>query len=253
MSNVSKKRANIVNDPNISGPDIYKKLESTMVTHRQLMTVEVQECGEPLVTLNRTRNFYLPQRSDMIEMFGEVLVVRESVRQKLENADAFIRSRRPEVTLLVTYGYRTLEIQTLSFLAQLQKTTTKFYKDPYELYENVHRLIAVPTVAGHPTGGAVDVLIVNRQTGLPLNFGPEIYDFTTKDIYALSPYIGQEAQKNRKLLRDAMMTQGFAPYDGEWWHFSYGDKEWAFYYKQPHAIYEQKKASEVEKMLKEKN
>ncbi|MDR3125675.1 MAG: hypothetical protein LBU20_01195 [Candidatus Nomurabacteria bacterium] len=27
-----------------------------------------------------------------------------------------------------------------------------------------------------------------------------------------------------------MMSQGFAPYDGEWWHFSYGDREWAAWY-----------------------
>ena len=27
-------------------------------------------------------------------------------------------------------------------------------------------------------------------------------------------------KENRKLLRDAMITQGFKPYDKEWWHFT---------------------------------
>jgi D-alanyl-D-alanine dipeptidase len=36
-----------------------------------------------------------------------------------------------------------------------------------------------------------------------------------------------------------MLGVGFAPFDGEWWHFSYGDKEWAAYYNKPNAVYEQ--------------
>ncbi|QQR69366.1 MAG: hypothetical protein IPI58_01405 [Alphaproteobacteria bacterium] len=36
-----------------------------------------------------------------------------------------------------------------------------------------------------------------------------------------------------------MTSVGFAPFDGEWWHFSYGDREWAKYYGRSHAIYSQ--------------
>ena len=36
-----------------------------------------------------------------------------------------------------------------------------------------------------------------------------------------------------------MLEEGFAPYDGEWWHFSFGDKEWAFYYKKDKALFNQ--------------
>jgi D-alanyl-D-alanine dipeptidase len=36
------------------------------------------------------------------------------------------------------------------------------------------------------------------------------------------------------------MRQGLAPFDGEWWHFSYGDREWAKYYEEEAAaIYDQ--------------
>lgn len=119
------------------------------------------------------------------------------------------------------------------------------------LDEEVHRLIAVPSVAGHPTGGAVDVVIVDKNSNTPIDFGSKIYDFKTKDCYTFSPYISEEAKKNRMLLRNAMMSQGFAPFDGEWWHFSYGDKEWAFYYKKDGAIYTQKQLSEVKVVEKQ--
>ena len=45
-----------------------------------------------------------------------------------------------------------------------------------------------------------------------------------------------------------MMKEACAPYDGEWWHFSYGDKEWAFYYKKEEALYDQ---IDAEKVFKE--
>ncbi len=39
------------------------------------------------------------------------------------------------------------------------------------------------------------------------------------------------------MLRNVMVSVGFAPFDGEWWHFCYGDKEWAVYYNKPAACY----------------
>ena len=41
------------------------------------------------------------------------------------------------------------------------------------------------------------------------------------------------------ILRKIMLEVGFAPYDGEWWHFSYGDREWAYYYKKYKYLYPQ--------------
>lgn len=45
------------------------------------------------------------------------------------------------------------------------------------------------------------------------------------------------AKKNRKLLLDVMKAQGFVNYPTEWWHFSYGDRYWAYHQQAPCAIY----------------
>lgn len=45
------------------------------------------------------------------------------------------------------------------------------------------------------------------------------------------------------------MEAWFTPFDGEYWHFSYGDRERAFYYDQPHAIYDQVSVAEVQDMI----
>jgi D-alanyl-D-alanine dipeptidase len=118
----------------------------------------------------------------------------------------------------------------------------QFYNDPIALYEEVHRSIAVPTVAGHPTGGAIDISIIDTKSKQFLDFGTKQYDYKTKDFYVFSKNILKKAKEKRKLLRFVMIAVGFAPFDGEWWHFSYGDREWAFYYKKQNAIYEQQKS-----------
>jgi zinc D-Ala-D-Ala dipeptidase len=105
-----------------------------------------------------------------------------------------------------------------------------------DLIAATHRIIALPEVAGHPTGGAVDIQILG--SGQPIDMGTKIWEFVP-DSFTFSPFIDRSAWSNRQLLRRVMTTAGFAPFDGEWWHFSYGDREWAKHYGEQAAIYEQ--------------
>lgn len=101
----------------------------------------------------------------------------------------------------------------------------------------MHEKIAVPEVAGHPTGGAVDVTIYDMENQKELDFGSKIHDFSSDICYTFYKNISDDEKENRMLLRHLMLNEGFAPYDGEWWHFSYGDREWAFYYKKRECLY----------------
>ncbi len=58
-----------------------------------------------------------------------------------------------------------------------------------------------------------------------------------ENSFTLSPFVTAEQWQNRQILRICMTSAGYAPFDGEWWHFSYGDREWAAYYRQPHSLY----------------
>lgn len=227
----------------------YSILEENMVQYKDLINVPVVDNGEDFVNISTSSEDnivgkYMDDFNDMASEFPEICV-RSTVRDKLISVDRIIRSENPSLRLMVTYGYRSLEVQEKYFNKKKQEMSEMPVPEGSSIEEEVHRLIAVPSVAGHPTGGAVDVVIVDINSGLPIDFGSQIYDFDTKDTYTFSPYISQEGKNNRMLLRKAMMDQGFAPYDGEWWHFSFGDKEWAFYYKKDSAIYTQKKSSEI--------
>ena len=146
--------------------------------------------------------------------------------------------------LIVVFGFRDMKLQEKYFYDIYNDIKDKF-DDKMELYEYIHEKIAVPEVAGHPTGGAVDVAIYDEEKKQIIDFGSKILDWDTTKCYYFSEQISEEAITNRKLLRKLMLEEGFAPYDGEWWHFSYGDREWAFYYNKNEALYKQVNAEDV--------
>ena len=213
----------------------YRLLENNMLGYADLIGVPVQPVWERLVPIKTSSSLTaLPIDNDMQAYTGNLIFVRESVLAKLRQAASMLAKVNSELQLQVVYGYRALSVQEKLFL-KYRKQFESTYSGK-ALDEATHRLIAVPEIAGHPTGGAVDIQITNA--GVPIDMGTNIWEFV-KDSFTFSPFIGQEAQDNRRLLRRIMMDAGFAPFDGEWWHFSYGDKEWTAYYKKPFAIYSQ--------------
>jgi D-alanyl-D-alanine dipeptidase len=72
-----------------------------------------------------------------------------------------------------------------------------------------------------------------------LDFWSPMYDYSIPWYETFAACIDEKSKKNRMLLREVMMQEWFAPFDGEYRHFSYGDKEWAYYYNQWYALYDQ--------------
>ena len=105
------------------------------------------------------------------------------------------------------------------------------------LMEYVHLHVAVPDVAGHPTGGAIDLTLADENDALDM--GSAYGDFSTPLYHAFAEGTTEAQRANRMLLRQVMVEAGFAPFTGEWWHFSCGDREWAAIWDQPAALYEQ--------------
>jgi D-alanyl-D-alanine dipeptidase len=56
-------------------------------------------------------------------------------------------------------------------------------------------------------------------------------------IRTFSDGLTGEQASNRMALNLAMALAGFVPFWGEWWHYSYGDREWAAFCGLPDAIY----------------
>lgn len=183
------------------------------------------------------------ERRNMLE-YGHQIAVRKTVYEKLINVAKDLKKINANYKVIVVYGFRDMKKQERYFNEILEEVKENF-QDEMEMYEYIHKKIAVPVVSGHPTGGAVDAAIYDSKENRILDFGSEILDYSTTQCYYEADDISEEAKNNRKILRRIMMKEGFAPYDGEWWHFSYGDKEWAFYYDKEKALYNQVEASRI--------
>lgn len=224
-------------------------MNNTFVKYKDLLTIkdynkETDKEEFVLIPLEDELVFGKYQESRNMLEYGQQIAVRKTVYNMLLEVAKKLKLSYPNYKLMVAFGYRDMKKQKKFFNDILEKVKDKF-DDEMEMLEYIHEKIAVPEVSGHTTGGAVDVAIYDSQKNKMLDYGTDILDYNTNKCYYISDEITETERENRELLRNIMVNEGFAPYDGEWWHFSYGDKEWAFYYHKKEALYNQVDAERV--------
>ena len=180
------------------------------------------------------------QKPDMVPYVGNRFFLREGVIDRLRKASANLYKVCTGYRFKLVYAYRHPDVQARYFETRKAEILVLNPElSPEEARNRAHLLSASPDVAGHPTGGAIDITIIDER-GIEIDMGTKIADFSEgKKIQTSYPLLTEQQKSNRILLRTALMKQGFAPFDGEWWHFSYGDREWAKYYEQKCAVYDQ--------------
>lgn len=209
-----------------------------ILTYQELLTVPLGENNEPLVSLSSVcpNIICMYEKTDMIPLTGNDIYVRKTVAEKLCRVQEHIKKISPEFQLRVVYGYRHPDIQKKYFEQKKQELLNKENISDENINTAVHSFVAVPEVAGHPTGGALDLTIV--KNGREIDMGTGIADYSDEEkIKTNSQTITTEQMQNRMILHDAMLREEFAPFYGEWWHFSYGDREWACFYGKETSLY----------------
>lgn len=214
-------------------------MSQNIISYKQLKTIQAGENHERMVALN---NYYPEgiicryEKPDMLPLLGEVILIRETLAKKLKNAVNNLKKIDKQYALRVVYAYRHPNIQKKYFLKQKKELSLKNDLSEEDLINLTHNFVAPTDVAGHTCGAAIDLTIT--KNGTRLDMGTNIADFTDPEkIKTFSSKINKQQKKNRLILREVLLKEGFAPFDGEWWHFSYGDKEWAYYYKKQKSIY----------------
>ncbi len=203
--------------------------------------MNVIESGEKMVNITKL----LPdcvceyEKYEMQKYTGDDIWVRESVYLKLKRVSYALKATHPSWKLKIVFGFRHPEVQTFYFERRkklLQEDEKYKHLSEEAIEELADTMTANPEAAGHPTGAAVDLTILHPEG--PLDMGTGIADFTDPEkIKMYSPTVTAQQAANRQLLHDLMVAEEFAPFYGEWWHYSYGDKEWAWFYKKPNAFY----------------
>ncbi|MBP3737050.1 MAG: M15 family metallopeptidase [Lachnospiraceae bacterium] len=77
--------------------------------------------------------------------------------------------------------------------------------------------------SSHSRGSAIDLALFDMRTGKEADMGSP-FDFFGEVSHPDYPDLSPEQLRNRKLLRDTMLRNGFLPIDCEWWHFVLADE-----------------------------
>jgi zinc D-Ala-D-Ala dipeptidase len=102
---------------------------------------------------------------------------------------------------------------------------------PYRITEKMWEPIKNPDYVADPAkgsrhnrGAAVDLTLINLQTGEELPMPTQYDDFTARASHAFED-LPIDALANRAKLRSVMEKHGFAPLPSEWWHYDFGGWE----------------------------
>jgi D-alanyl-D-alanine dipeptidase len=203
----------------------------TVLGYDDIINYPAGDSQEPLVSVtsydSSIQASYL--KKDMLSLTGNTIYVRDALAKKLAAANNNLTAKG--YALKVVYGYRHPDIQREYFTQRRQDVKSNFPNlTDDEIDRKTHNFVAIPAIAGHPAAAAVDLTITNSD-GNELDMGTMIADYSDPDkIITFASSLTDEQRQNRQLLHDEMVAQGFAPFYGEWWHFSYGDREWAAFY-----------------------
>lgn len=240
--------------PEIIFEEQYKVLENNFLQYKDLLKIKSYESNEEFAEIPNLKNLWFKYfKDDMKNYFDWKIVVRKSVLQKLYNCSELLKVYNPNLKLIVTYWYRTAEIQQKYYNKYFEKVKNEnHWLSEEELIEITHRWAANPEVAWHPTWWAVDVILYDTSKWEYIDMGTMPWDYSSKKCYTNSPEITKEQKQNRVFLSNLMKSEGFAPYLWEWWHFSYWDKEHGAFYKLPIAKYQPVSIENVKVDTKEK-
>jgi len=194
-------------------------------------TMPIDECGEKLVDLrNECPGIafeiadYLNQDDSNPSEVEDAYYVRRTVAEMIKKAQ---KSLPQELSLLIRCGYRTPEVQTRQYKKDYEDLRIKEPTwNKAKLDIEIVKCTDPPDIGPHCTGGAIDLSIIDKF-GKQLDMGTAMGVFNL-DTYTYSDTIKPDVKINRKVLIDAMSKAGFLNFPAEWWHWSYGDREWAF-------------------------
>ncbi|WP_304161053.1 M15 family metallopeptidase [Mesonia mobilis] len=95
-------------------------------------------------------------------------------------------------------------------------------KKMWEIYPDA-RYVANPYTkkSVHNRGAAVDLTLVNKENGKPLEMGTG-YDHFGEEAHQAYKKLPAKVLANRKLLREGLKKFGFHTIRTEWWHYDFG-------------------------------
>jgi D-alanyl-D-alanine dipeptidase len=204
-----------------------------LINDPRVLALGILNYDEPFVDVGNVATLAIDQsRMDVQQLSDDSFHVRSGVADRLARAQA---SLPDEYQLQLKEGWRPIWVQERLWqgnLDQLRADRPDLTEEA--LRDENARLVAPPGFAPpHSTGGAVDVALLYRGQYADMGWG-----FNQRGEGAPTAHrVAEPARQHRNVLSRAMEAAGFVNYPPEWWHWSYGDRYWAFQTSRPAGLY----------------
>jgi zinc D-Ala-D-Ala dipeptidase len=202
---------------------VYADADALIDDHR-VLALCILDNGEPFVDISKVATLAVDKsRTNVQKLSDDPFEVRSGVADLLARAQTYLPDG---YQLQLKEGWRPIWVQERLWqvnLDRLRASRPDLAED--ELHQVNTRLVAPPGIAPpHSTGGAIDVILLRHGDCADMGWG-----FNQPGEGASTAYpVSEPARRNRDLLVYAMDAAGFVNYPPEWWHWSYGDRYWAF-------------------------
>jgi D-alanyl-D-alanine dipeptidase len=212
------------------------------IADQAIKNIEVQDSQEDLVDLLAVNNARMRPLYTLNPAFmpnhQEYSKVRRGLYEKLL---IMLDALPKEIGIAYFEGLRPLAIQKQYFDKKLKETLLTI-KDKQQAYQETAKLVSpfINNIPVHCTGAAIDIMlfrIVDNSYEL-LDMGQfGVISGENKQQENFSKNINAQQRTNRLTLLKAATQAGLVNYGYEWWHYSFGDKAWAYVKGKKHAIY----------------
>lgn len=210
----------------------------------EIVSIPIVECNEPLVDLKNQSELRYGSPPENELTTNDYTLLRKTVFDKLCSAQKDLPNNWK---FRVYEGYRSIKVQKMLFDFEYQKIASQhpgkersyIFRETTRLISPIENLDGSVNIPPHNTGGAVDVEII-MPDGRLVDMGMVLKDWISVDPELCLSHcesLDRMAQQNCNILFDVMSAHEFVNYPNEWWHFSYGDRYWAYHKNQAHAIY----------------
>lgn len=221
------------------------KDEIVSLVDSKVLSIPIHESHEPLVDL-REQSLILFGPSPEIPNNSDYTKLRESVYRKLIEAQKTLPSG---LQFCVYEGYRSLKLQHKLFDDRYSQLKQEHPNWDYEqLFHETTKLVSPVTnldgsrnIPPHSTGAAVDIYLVDTNKKI-VDMGIKVSDWMQDRDGSISKTdsskISEVARQNREIMSSALTKVGFVNYAGEYWHWSYGDRYWAYHVGAKKALFD---------------
>ncbi|WP_433546469.1 M15 family metallopeptidase [Streptomyces sp. CA-294286] len=199
--------------------------EIVLMADPRIAAVPVRECGE---ALRDVRESGLRTGEERLDEKGYYAHLRTGVVQRLLRAQ---ESLPAGLRLVMVEGYRPPALQREYFEEyEAELRALHPHWTATELRSAASRYVSPPEIAPHSAGAAVDLTLADADgreldMGTPMNASPEE---SAGACYTHALGLSPQARANRSVLGAALSAAGLVNYPTEWWHWSYGDRYWAW-------------------------